>query len=79
MKYSDKEMTESNNPPLKADGKLKNYMQFMKFLRILNKQQVNLLEGVVGERGDWEQVGRVVRRGQTGHCRLCTRVVDGGV
>ena len=40
MQYSDKEMTESNNPPLNADGKPKNCMQFMKFLRILNKQQV---------------------------------------
>ena len=32
VKHRDKEMTESNNPPLKADGKPKNYMQFMKEL-----------------------------------------------
>ena len=32
MKYKDKEMTESNNPPLKADGKSKGYMQFMEEL-----------------------------------------------
>ena len=32
VKYRDKEMIASNNPPLKADGKPKNYMQFMKEL-----------------------------------------------
>ena len=31
-KYKAKEMTESNNPPLKADGKQKGYMQVMKEL-----------------------------------------------
>ena len=31
-KYKAKEMTESNNPPLKADGKPKGYMQVMKEL-----------------------------------------------